>query len=372
MKMKDFYNVLGVSETASKDEIKTAYKTLAKKYHPDTHPNDKTSEEKFKEVTEAFEILSDDAKRSKYDQLKKGGFSGFNGQGGDYSNFSQAGGVNFEDLFSSIFGGKKSQSGAKEEYGDIFESFFERGGRGYKNSSGFHERGEDIEIRLELALKQAVSGGNLKLKVTRRDYCDYCAGEGGSGDVGCPSCGGSGSMSRPQGGYAISQPCPRCDGRGSVKMNLCTKCAGRGTLNNVKQLKVNVPEGVSDGQIIRIPGEGHSGRQGAPRGNIIITLKIKEDEQFVRKGNDIYYELSLKFSEAALGCVKTVPTLKGGAKVNIPPGTKGGAKLKLRSMGVKNLRSGECGDQIITVSIDVPSNLSARAKELIKELDALT
>ncbi len=374
MKMKDFYSILGVSENASKEDIKKAYKNLAKKYHPDVNSGNKSAVDKFKEVTEAYEVLSDAEKRSKYDRVKNSGFSGFGGAGFDFSNMqggSGGAGMNFEDILSSIFGGGSRGADRQNGFGDIFDSFFERGAEGGSHGgSRQRERGEDIEVKLDLTLKQAASGGSLKLKVNRRDLCSYCGGEGGSGSAACSSCRGTGSISRSQGGYAISQPCPSCSGRGKIKTNLCSNCAGKGFVNNIKQIKVNIAEGAADGQLIRIPGEGHAaiGRN-APRGNIIITVKIKPDELFTRSGDDIYYELSLKFTEAALGTVKTVPTIRGNAKVNIPAGAKSGSKFKLKGQGIKNHKTGFMGDQIITVVIEVPSNLSEDAKKILRELD---
>jgi molecular chaperone DnaJ len=374
MKMKDFYSILGVSQDASKEDIKKAYKNLAKKYHPDVNSGNKAAVDKFKEVTEAYEVLSDDEKRSKYDRLKSSGFSGygngnfdFSGTGGGY-----AGGADFEDILSSIFGGggKGKQNGGG--FGDIFESFFDRGGSaGARGSSERPSRGEDIEVKLDLTLKQAAGGGSLKLKVNRRDLCPFCSGEGGSGNTACHSCRGTGSISRSQGGYAISQPCPQCSGRGKIKTNICSSCAGNGFVNNIKQIKVDIPEGVADGQLIRIPGEGHAGVLNAPRGNIIITVRVKSDEQFSRQGDDLYYELPLKFTEAALGAVKMVPTIRGSAKVNIPAGAKSGSKLKLKGQGIKNNKTGAAGDQIITIKIDVPSDLSDEVKKILIELDKL-
>lgn len=369
MKMKDFYSILGVSQDASKEDIKKAYKNLAKKYHPDANSGNKSAEDKFKEITEAYEVLSDDEKRSKYDRIKAGGFSGFGDGNFDFSGAGGAG-ANFEDILSSIFGGGRGpQPNGAGGFGDIFESFFDRGSSGFRGESERPSRGEDIEVKLELTLKQAVGGGNLKLKVNRRDICDYCSGEGGSGNAACQSCRGTGSISRSQGGFAISQPCPRCSGRGKIKTNTCANCSGQGFVSNIKQIKVNIPEGVADGQLIRIPGEGHAGIRNAPRGNILITVSIKPDDQFSRAGDDLYYDLVLKFTEAALGAVKMVPTIRGSAKVNIPAGAKSGTKLKLRGQGVKNHKTGATGDQIITVKIDVPSSLSDEAKKLLKELE---
>ena len=370
--MKDFYSILGVSEDASKEDIKKAYKNLAKKYHPDVNSGNKAAVDKFKEVTEAYEVLSDDEKRSKYDRLKSSGFSGygsanfdFSGTGGGFS-----GGANFEDILSSIFGGGGKGKQAGGGFGDIFESFFDRGGGGgARGSSERPSRGEDIEVKLDLTLKQAAGGGNLKLKVNRRDLCPFCSGEGGCGNTACHSCRGAGSISHNQGGYAISQPCPKCSGRGKIKTNICSNCSGNGYVNNIKQIKVDIPEGVADGQLIRIPGEGHAGALNAPRGNIIITVRVKSDEQFSRQGDDLYYELPLKFTEAALGTVKMVPTIRGSAKVNIPAGAKSGSKLKLKGQGIKNNKTGAAGDQIITIKIEVPSDLSDEAKKLLKELD---
>lgn len=373
MKMKDFYSILGVPQDASKEDIKKAYKNLAKKYHPDNNSGNKGAEDKFKEVTEAFEVLSDEEKRSKYDRIKSSGFSGFGDGNFDFSGTgggSGGGNANFEDILASIFGGGRGQQpNGGAGFGDVFESFFDRGAGGFRADSDRPSRGEDIEVRLELTLKQAAGGGNLKLKINRHDMCDFCSGEGGSGNTLCQACRGTGSLSRSQGGYAISQPCPRCSGRGKIKTNTCANCSGHGFINNVKQIKVNIPEGVGEGQIIRIAGEGHAGARGTPRGNIIITVKIKSDEQFVRSGDDLHYELVLKFSEAALGTVKVVPTIRGTAKVNIPAGSKSGSKLKLKSQGIKNHKTGVTGDQIISIKIDVPSVLNDEAKKLLKELE---
>ena len=373
MKMKDFYSVLGVSQDASKEDIKKAYKNLAKKYHPDVNPNNKEAVAKFKEVTEAFETLSDDSKRAKYDQLKNSGFDGsnFNFNGGQ-------GGAGFEDILSQMFGGargKSSQQGGGEafDFGDIFESFFDRGsgGAGAHGRRREPTRGEDIEVRMDLTLKQAVSGGDIKLRVSRRDLCSACGGEGGTGSTTCQSCRGTGSISKGQGGFAISQMCPRCAGKGAVKTSSCKSCSGSGAVPNVKQIRVHVPPGITDGKVIRIQNEGHADMNGGPRGSILLTVKVKEDEVFSRAGNDIHYELNIKYPEAVLGCVREVPTMHGSARVTIPAGIACNAKLKLRGQGVKNEKDKTVGDQIITVVIEVPKKVSEQAKKLINELAGL-
>ncbi len=374
MKMKDFYSVLGVSQSASKDEIKKAYKDLAKKYHPDVNPNNKEAIAKFKEITEAFETLSDDSKRAKYDQLKNSGFDGsnFNFEGG-------AGGAGYEDILSQIFGGGARGRGAQPgggadfDFGNIFDSFFDRGSGGGAAHGRRREptRGEDIEVKMELTLKQAVSGGDIKLRVNRRDLCSACGGEGGTGSTTCQTCRGTGSIARGQGGFAISQMCPQCVGKGSVKTSACKSCSGKGTAAAVKQLRVHVPPGITDGKVIRIQGEGHADMNGGPRGSILLTVKVKEDELFSRDGGDIHYELKIKYSEAVLGCVREVPTIHGSARVTIPAGIACNAKLKLRGQGVKNEKEKTAGDQIITVVIEVPSKVSEAAKKLIKELAEL-
>ncbi|HNY11548.1 MAG TPA: J domain-containing protein, partial [Candidatus Wallbacteria bacterium] len=309
MKMKDFYNVLGVSQDASKDEIKKVYKNLAKKYHPDANPNNKEAEAKFKEVTEAFETLADDSKRAKYDQLKS---SGFDGSNFDFNGGPGGQGANYEDILSQIFGGAARGRGAQQgggadfDFGNIFDSFFDKGtgGGGAHGRRREPTRGEDIEVRMDLSLKQAVSGGDIKLRINRRDLCSVCDGEGGTGSSTCTTCRGTGSISRGQGGFAISQMCPRCSGKGSIKTSACKSCAGKGTVNNVKQLRVHVPPGIADGKVIRIQNEGHADVNGGPRGSILLTVKVKEDEVFSRIGNDIHYVLNVKYSEAVLGCVR--------------------------------------------------------------------
>ncbi len=382
MKMKDFYSELGVSENASKDEIKKAYKNLAKKYHPDANPtNKKEAEEKFKSITEAYETLSNETKRQQYDMFRKSGYSGMgDGNFGGYGNGT--GNFNFEDILNNMFtkqrGSQKSRTQKGPESNDffdfenIFDNFFDKSQfRSHAGKSeNAPERGEDIHVTVNLTLKQVAEGGNLKLKVTRRDICPKCNGEGGFNPATCAMCRGTGNVNRNQGGYSVSQICPQCEGSGVNYTAKCTNCQATGNISNERQLKITIPAGVSEGKIIRIPGEGNTGKNGGQRGNILITIKIKEDEKFKRSGNDIYYNLRIKFTEAVLGCVKEVPTLYGTAKVTIPAGVQADTKLKLKGQGLKNDVK-TAGDQYITISIDVPTKLSEKAKNLINELDQL-
>lgn len=389
MKLKDFYKILGVSENASKDEIKKAFKALAKKYHPDANPNNKAAEEKFKEISEAYETLSDDKKRAQYDQIKNSGFdgSGFGGANWGYGGQGSAG--NFEDILKNIFGGMaggRGQAGGAGpfgggtfgsgeggfDFGEIFEKFFDRGGeRAARHGRHESAKGDDIEVKLELTLKQAVSGGSLKLRVNRRDNCPTCGGEGGSDSETCGMCGGTGSLSRMQGGYSISQACPKCMGEGTVKVNACRECGGSGMVTSQKQLKVTVPPGVQNGKIVRIPGEGHAGRYGGHRGHILVEISVREDSEFRREGKDIYRDVTIKFTEAVFGCKKEVPTLHGNGAVTIPPGVQNGSKLKLRGQGVKPADGSEPGDQYVTVHVEVPKSPSEQAKKLLAELAKL-
>jgi len=393
MKLKDFYKILGVSENASKEEIKKAFKTLAKKYHPDANPNNKAAEENFYEISEAYETLSDDQKRSQYDQIKNSGFDGTNFGGGNWGYGGQGGpgGANFEEILKNIFGGMGGARGKAGgagggsgpfgggsfgggegfDFGDIFEKFFDRGSeRTSRHGREDADKGDDIEVKLELTLKQAVSGGNIKLKVNRRDSCASCGGAGGSDTKTCPMCGGTGSLSRTQGGFAISQACPKCMGDGTVKLNACSQCGGTGMTTSQKLLKVSLPPGVSNGKIIRIPGEGHAGRYGGHRGHILVEIAVKDDAEFRRDRNDIYFDLTIKFTEAVFGCQKEVPTLHGNKKVTIPAGVQNGSKLKLRGQGVKP-QGGDPGDQYVTIHVEVPKNPSEQARKTLTELAKL-
>ena len=382
MKIKDFYKELGVSEDASKDEIKKAYKNLAKKCHPDTNPtNKKESEEKFKNITEAYETLSNDSKRQQYDMLKKSGYSGmgdgnFNGYGNGTGN------SNFEDILNNMFSRQRGAQKNREQretdnndffdFENIFDNFFDKSQ--FRSHSGqtanAPERGEDIHVTVNLTLKQVAEGGNLKLKINRRDICPKCNGEGGFNPATCGMCKGTGNVSRMQGGFSVSQVCPHCSGNGITYSTRCPNCASSGTINNERQLKVTIPAGVSEGKIIRIAGEGNTGKNRGQRGNILITIKISEDERFKRIGEDIYYDLKIKFTEAVLGCVKEVPTLHGSAKVTIPAGVQADTKLKLKGQGLKNDNK-NAGDQYVLIKIEIPAKLSEKAKKLIDELNHL-
>ncbi|HSR17376.1 MAG TPA: molecular chaperone DnaJ [Ignavibacteriaceae bacterium] len=355
---RDYYEILGVNRNASKEELRKAYRKLAMQYHPDRNPNNKDAEEKFKEAAEAYEVLNDDEKKSRYDRfghegVRGGGYSpGFNDVNDIFSHFSD------------IFGGSS-----------IFDDFF--GGsqrtRSRRRTSG--TPGSDLRITLKLTLEEIAAGVAKKVKVKKQIKCDQCGGSGaepGSSTKTCPVCQGTGevkSVSRSVFGQFVNiTQCNNCNGEGVVVDVPCKKCQGEGRNTDESTVKINVPPGVHEGSYMTLRGEGNAGKRNGPAGDIIVVFQELPHEYFVRDGDDIVYDLYISFPDAALGVEVEVPTLTGKALLKIDPGTAPGKLLKMRDKGIRHLNQGGSGDQIVKVNVEVPKKLSSKEKELLKEL----
>jgi len=367
---KDFYDILGVPENASKDEIKKAFRNLAKKYHPDRNKGDKAAESRFKEISEAYEILGDEQKRAQYDNMcKYGAFAGtgpqggFGGSGVDFSQFGKDGRFDFRsgggfgsfaDIFSSIFGGE--------------EMFGGRMG-GNRRTATQPRKGSNLRLNLNITFEEAIFGTNKSLVLKKPETCTICGGTGtepGAGQTACPECQGRGNVSYAQGGFSISRPCPRCLGRGIINEKACHVCGGTGQTRSKKKINVKIPAGIEDGGKIRLKGMGNPGKNGGANGDLIITVAVQKHQQFERKGNDIHTRVYVSYPDAVLGGKIPVKTLARDINMTIPAGTKSGTILRLKGMGLSV--DGTQGDQYVEVMIDVPESVTNRQRELLEEL----
>lgn len=345
MAKKDYYEILGVDKNASERDIKKAYRRLAMKYHPDRTKGDKALEEKFKEANDAYEVLVDAEKRQAYDQY---GHAAFDQSRGGHGGFG--GGADFADVFGDVFG-------------DIFG-----GGRGRQRAQA--QRGSDLRYNLELSLEEAVRGKTAELKVPTLVSCTDCSGSGaekGSKAESCDYCHGQGQIQMRQGFFAVQQTCPKCSGRGKVIKNPCRTCHGEGRVEKTKTLSVKIPAGVDTGDRIRLSGEGEAGEHGAPAGDLYVQVHVREHAIFRRDGNNLYCEVPISFTHAALGGDVEVPTLDGRVKLKIPSETQTGRMFRLRGKGVKSVRSGVTGDLVCKAVIETPVNLSSKQKQLLQE-----
>ncbi|TSE00467.1 molecular chaperone DnaJ [Skermania sp. ID1734] len=365
---KDFYKELGVSSNASADEIKKAYRKLAASLHPDKNPGDTKAEERFKAVSEANAVLSDPAKRKEYDETRRlfagGGGGGF-GRGGG---FTPGGGGGFSADFNigDIFGGGGGGDGG---LGDILGGLFNRGGGGRPQAAQRPRRGSDVETETTLGFREAVQGVTLPLRMTSPAACTTCHGSGakpGTSPRVCPRCNGTGIISRNQGAFGFSEPCDDCRGTGSIIDDPCTDCHGTGIQNRTRTITVRVPPGVSDGQRIRLPGQGEAGLRGAPSGDLYVTVHVTNDKVFGRQGDDLTVVLPVSYAELVLGATVSVPTLEGRVGVKIPPGTADGRILRVKGRGVPK-RSGGAGDLLVTVKVAVPQKLDDNATQALKQ-----
>ena len=351
---RDYYESLGLQKGASEDEIKRAYRKLAKQYHPDLHPGDKIAEEKFKEIGEAYEVLSDPDKRAKYDQYGHAAFdpnAGFGGGGGGFGGFDDLG-----DILGSIFGGG-----------------FGFGGGGRQQRSG-PMKGDSLRVRLNITFEEAAFGCKKDVAVTRIEDCDDCGGSGcakGTSPEPCPECAGRGFVNTQQrtpfGVMQAQTPCRKCEGRGKFILNPCPRCSGKGKIRRQRTINVNIPAGIDDGQTVQLRGQGHAGMNGGPAGDLLITVSVKAHPLFEREGSSILYEMPISFVQAALGAEVEVPTLDGKVKYTIPEGTQTGTTFRLRGKGIPRLSGGLRGDQFVTVHIETPKNLSKEQKELLQQ-----
>lgn len=353
MSKRDFYDVLGVSRGASEDELKKAYRKLAKELHPDRNKDKPEAGEKFKEVNEAYDVLRDQQKRAAYDQFGHAAFDGGMGGPGAHGFNQRAGQGDFGGSFSDIFD-------------DLFGDFVGRrqgGGRG---------RGSDLRYNLTINLEDAFVGKQVTINAPGAVACDACSGsgaEGGEPPTTCPTCAGVGKVRAQQGFFTIERTCPTCAGRGKVIKNPCKVCQGAGSVQKDRSLSVQIPKGVEDGTRIRLAGEGEPGTFGGPPGDLYIFVNIRPHEMFKRDGADLLCEVTVPFTEAALGGSVEVPSLDGGrTKVAIPAGANSGKQLRLRGKGMPTLRSNRVGDLYLDIAVETPTNLSSRGKELLKEL----
>ena len=351
---RDYYEVLGVNKGASDDEIKKAYRQAAKQYHPDLHPGDKEAEEKFKEVNEAYEVLSDKEKKARYDQFGHAGVDPNFGAGGAGSPFGQD--IDFGDIFSSFFGGF--------------------GGRRSANPNA-PRRGSDIETQLYISFEEAAKGCRKTVQYQAISTCKDCNGTGaqkGTSPKTCSACGGRGQVTinqrTPFGVVQTSRPCDACKGRGKIVETPCRTCNGRGQVRRKKTVEVNVPAGINDDQVLNVSGHGNSGVNGGPAGDLHVYIGIRPHPIFERRGDDVWCDLPITFTQAALGATVTVPTLDGKASYDIHEGTQPGDVFKLKGKGVQHLGSKGRGDQYVRVVIEVPKNLNSKQKELIRQFDA--
>ena len=362
MAKRDYYEILEVARTASVDEIKKSYRKAAMKWHPDRNPNNKEAEEKFKEAAEAYEVLSDETKRRRYDQFGHEGMRA----GSDFHSYT-----NFDDVFrhfSDIFGGGMGG-------GSIFDEMF-MGGRSQSRGRGQTGiPGSDLKIRLRLTLEDIASGVEKKIKVKRWKPCDVCNGSGakaGSAKINCPMCNGSGEIRQVSrsvfGQFVNITTCGNCNGEGKIIREQCTACGGEGRMHGETTMKVNVPAGVSEGNYIPLHGQGNAGQRGGPAGDLIVIIEEEPHKIFSRDGDDIVLDLLVSYPQAALGSEIEIPTLAGRAKLKIEPGTQSGKVLRMRGKGIPNLRGDFHGDQLIRVNVWIPMHLAKEDKELLKLL----
>lgn len=388
---KDYYGILGVKKSASAEDIRKAFRKLARKYHPDVNPGDKVAEEKFKAISEANDVLSDPKKRKIYDQLGfysdnidpaaaeayarggptgAGGFGGFPGaQDGGQGVHFDFGGFDFSDLFEG--GGRGKKSGGSS-FRDVFSSMFGGGRGGATVAQEGPEPGSDLEYQVNVPFWTAIRGGVMKLNITRRDVCTSCRGKGYLENPGvCPQCKGTGQVTQTGGRMKFNVPCPRCHGTGK-NLTTCTTCGGEGTVERTEPLEVRIKAGTRDGQRIRLAGKGNAGAHGGPAGDLYVIIRTGNHPIFHREGDDIHLTVPVTASEAALGAKVEVPTIDGRTLLKIPPGTQSGQKLRLREKGVPSAtHEGQRGDEIVEIKVTVPMPRDEKTKELLRELARL-
>ncbi|MGB7283203.1 MAG: molecular chaperone DnaJ [Candidatus Acidiferrum sp.] len=364
---QDYYDLLGVAKKATAKDIRTAFRKLARKYHPDLNPGDKSSEEKFKQLQEAYDVLSDAKKRQMYDQY--GFYSDNIPPGGPGSGPEQDGeGVNF-DFNGFDFGGGSGAQGGGSSFRDLFSQFF-RGGRGVA-AEPEHEPGGDLEYQIEIDFWDAVRGAVKKLTITRLDTCETCHGTGAIGSAQtCPTCHGSGTIQQAAGKMKFNVPCTRCGGTGKIR-KVCPTCSGEGRLRRTETIDVRIPAGVASGSRVRVPGKGNAGTMGAPPGDLYLRVDVKPHPFFERRGDDLYTEVPVTVTEATLGAKVEVPTIDGRSLVRIPPGTNSGKTLRLKEKGVPSARNGARGDQYVEIQVVVPQPTDERVRNLMKELETV-
>ena len=349
---RDYYEVLGVTKGASEDEIKKAYKKMARKYHPDLNPGDKEAEEKFKEVNEAYEVLSDPDKKARYDQYGHAGVDPNFGAGAGFD-----GNFDFGDL------------------GDIFGSFFGGGfGGGRRTNPNAPQRGESIRMSLAISFEEAAFGCEKAVTVERMEQCETCRGNGcapGTTPEVCPDCRGTGQVQvrrqTPMGVFATSAPCSKCGGKGQIIHQPCKDCHGSGTVRRRKTIQATIPAGIDNGQTISIRGQGNAGKNGGPAGDLLITITVRPHELFRREGTSVLCEAPITFTQAVLGAELEIPTIDGKVKYTLPEGTQSGTTFRLKGKGIPSINGRGRGDQYVTVYIETPRNLNKEQKEALKK-----
>ena len=353
MNKKDYYEVLGISKDADEKEIKSAFRKLAKKYHPDVS-KEPDAAEKFKEAQEAYAVLSDPDKRAQYDKFGHAAFDQMNGGAGfDFSDFD------FSDIFADLFG---------DSFGGGFGSSFFGGGR----NSNRAVRGSDRLMRVDLSFEEAVFGCKKTINVDFYDECNECNGKGGKGEKTCQTCHGSGTVTSEQntlfGTFMTRTTCPTCKGKGKSYESTCPKCRGTGQVKENKDLEVKIPAGVDTGNRLRLQGKGDSGSNGGSNGDLYLEFRVKEHELYERDGNDIYLELPITITEAVLGAKKEIPTLYGNVKLSIPEGSNTGDKHRLKGKGIEDLHSGTKGNMYVVINVVIPDKIDRKQKKLFEEL----
>jgi molecular chaperone DnaJ len=349
---RDYYEILGVQKTVSPQELKSAFRKVALQYHPDRNPGDKEAEEKFKEASEAYEVLSDPERRARYDRFGHAGAGG----GAGFEGFGGFQGVNINDIF-----------------GDIFGEIFGGGGRG--RGRGGVGRGADLRYNLEISFEEAAFGCRPKVPIPRPKKCEVCTGSGsksGAPPKPCATCGGVGEVRFTQGFFAVSRACSDCNGTGAVIPDPCSKCRGSGKVPSEEVLEVNIPGGVDNGTRVRLSGMGEPGERGGPPGDLYVTVIVREHPLFQREDNEVFCEVPISFTQAALGAKIDVPTLDGKVKMTIPAGTQSGKVFRLKGKGIPHLHSQQRGDQHVRVIIETPTDLSAKQRELLEKFAELS
>jgi molecular chaperone DnaJ len=354
-KKRDYYEVLGVGRNTSEEEVKRAYRKLAVKFHPDKNPDDPNAEEKFKELGEAYDVLMDSDKRAAYDRFGHAAFaSGGAGFGGFHDPF---------DIFREVFGGGGFGGG-------IFETFF--GAAGARTED--RQRGSDLRYDMQIGLEEAAFGVEKEIEIEKLDTCDKCHGSGaepGSRTIHCPTCAGRGQVISSRGFFHVSQTCPRCRGAGEIIEKPCPKCHGEGRLEKLSRVKLKIPAGIREGSQLRSSHNGEAGIRGAPPGDLYVVIHIKEHQIFQREGDNLYCEVPIPFSIAALGGEVHVPTLEGGAHLKVPAGTQSGQMFKLRGKGIVNVDGRDRGHLLARLIVEVPSRLNAEQRSKLEEFAAL-
>ncbi len=353
MTKKDYYETLGVNKDDSKEEIKRAYKKLAKKYHPDLNKSEDAAE-KFKEINEAAAVLGDDQKRQQYDQFGTADLSGMGGGGFDFSDFANFG-FDFGDIFDSFFG----------------KGFGGFGGAGRRGPRQVH--GDNLRFGMEITLEEAATGTKKTVIIPRHETCGKCKGLGGTDVKKCPECNGEGVIRQTQrtpfGIFSTTRTCRRCNGEGEVVKDICEYCDGIGKVKKDRKLEIEIPAGVEEGTRLRVAGEGEAGERGGPSGDLYVLIHIKPHKIFNRRGNDLYIEVPITFSEAALGTTIEVPTLEGNAKLKIPSGTQPGTVFRMKGKGIPDVHGYGKGSQNVMVNVQVPEKLTKKQKEILKQFD---